>query len=94
MTRKKWTTPEQEDWLKAHCKGFAEAEETNATRTFYQTIVSSWLEKWPNPAPTETEIQEAGELQQATKDIFDCQEKVRLPALIYVIKTSPHFLIY
>ena len=67
MTRKKWTTPDQENWLRARCEAFAKAEVNNERKAFYKELLKCWLEKWPNPDPSLEQIQEAGGEEQAIK---------------------------
>jgi len=76
MTRKKWTSKEQEAWLKARCKAFAEAEINDTTKAFYQDTLDRWLEVWPNPEPTPAEIQAAGGLESAVKAKAKWQDNV------------------
>ncbi|KAM6489977.1 hypothetical protein JOM56_014556 [Amanita muscaria] len=71
MTRKKWTTPEQETWLKARCAGFAEAEANDTRKAFFDGVIDAWREAWPLPNITPEEIQDAGGEKQA----IDSQEK-------------------
>ena len=37
MPRIKWTTNEQEEWLKDRCEAFKEAEEKDTRKSFLQT---------------------------------------------------------
>jgi len=82
MTQKSWTTPEQAEWLKAHCKNFAEAEANNSTKAFYDEIYVSWLKAWPNPEPTAAEVEAAGGQEQAVKKKLVWQDNMRLPTFV------------
>jgi hypothetical protein len=52
MPRHKWTTEEQEDWLKDRCDAFKEAEKNDTRKSFYKETYAAWLFKWPNPEPS------------------------------------------
>ena len=67
MTCKKWTTNDQEMWLKAHCDDFAKAEAINNTKSFFNEVNNAWHKKWPNPEPTNDDISKAGNCKQAVK---------------------------
>ena len=77
MTRRKWTTEAQEDWLKARIGQFSDVEKTKECRTWFQEILASWLETWPNPSPMGSEITEAGSEEKAIKIKVDLQDKVK-----------------
>lgn len=76
MTRRKWTTPEQEAWFLSHNNEFRVAEANNARKAFYKKNMDEWLERWPNPEPTEQQIKTAKTVEQARKNIFLFQQKV------------------
>lgn len=78
MTRRKWTTPEQEAWFRNLVNEFRAAEASNTRKAFYQKTLSMWLEKWPNPAPTQEQIAAAKSVELATANIYNFQKKVSL----------------
>ena len=67
MTRHKWTTPDQEDWLKSHLAGFGDAQVNKTTsKDFFSVIFKEWRKAWPTPDPTPEEITESGNMEKAT----------------------------
>ena len=68
MTRHKWTTTEQEDWLKFHLADFGDAQAKKTTsKIFFPMVVKEWKTKWPTPNPTVEEIMRAGNSKKATQ---------------------------
>lgn len=81
MTRRKWTTNEQEEWLQEQTKDFLAADAANNTRqAFYADILSKWLEKWPLPDLSPSEIQNAGREDEAKKEKLKWQDNVSIPS--------------
>ena len=76
MPRHKWTTEEQEDWLKDRCDAFKEAEREDTRKSFYKETYAAWLNKWPNPKPSTKQIADATSREAAIKKIHVDQEKV------------------
>ena len=66
---KKWTTPEQEAWLKDRMPTFIATQKTRTSvSAFYPELHKEWRKNWPDPQPTEKEIQDAdGNLERAMK---------------------------
>ncbi len=77
MTRKKWTTKPQEEWLKKRNGQFAKAELDKECKSFYQDVLTAWLKQWPIPESTAAEINEAGSEEEAIKIKTESQEKVK-----------------
>jgi hypothetical protein len=76
MTRLKWTQPDQEKWLKALCKDFHIAEQDNTRKAFFSETYRQWLLKWPNPSPTQADLEQAKTHEKAVKNIYDLTERV------------------
>ena len=78
MTRQKWTTPEQEAWLEERKPDFLLTNQTkSAAKTFYPDLVKEFRDKWPVPAVTQAEIDDAGSIELATRAKRDKYDKVR-----------------
>ena len=78
MTRRKWTTPDQEDFLKSHLAGFGDAQVNKTTsKEFFPVIYKEWRKVWPTPNPTPEEITEAGNIEKATLKKKNEEEAVR-----------------
>ncbi|KDR76585.1 hypothetical protein GALMADRAFT_66873 [Galerina marginata CBS 339.88] len=76
MTRRKWTTPEQGDWLKEQLSAFVEAQTTKTTATtFFPQVIKDWRQKWPTEAPTAKEIADAPNLDAAIKQKKDKEDE-------------------
>ncbi|KIL55651.1 hypothetical protein M378DRAFT_90593 [Amanita muscaria Koide BX008] len=52
MTRQRWTSTEQRDWLEALIPEFLEAQEKQATGPFYAKVYEDWAKTFPHPLPT------------------------------------------
>lgn len=78
MTRKKWTKPPQEAWLKSRRDAFRLAEANDTRKEFFKKTYEEWLQSWPNPKPTAEQIADAKSVQQAENDIYAIQQKVSL----------------
>ena len=77
MTRQKWTTNEQHEWLEARKAAFVEAnQKKNAAKEFFPLVIKEFREKWPVPTATPEEINEAGSVEIATKVKRDKYDKV------------------
>ena len=66
MTRRKWTTTEQEEWLKSQLAEFGEAQAKKTSKTFFPMVLKEWKTQWPTPDPTAEEITRAGNVEKAT----------------------------
>ena len=67
MTCWKWTTPDQEEWLKSHLAGFNDAHVNKKTsKEFFPLVFKEWRNPWPTPDPSAEEIVEAGNIEKAT----------------------------
>jgi hypothetical protein len=68
MTRRKWTTEEQEAWLDLRKAAFLEAnQKKNAGKEFFPIVTKEFREKWPVPPVTEQEINDAGSAELAMR---------------------------
>jgi predicted nucleic acid-binding protein len=68
MTRRKWTTDEQEEWLEQRKPAFLEAnQKKTAAKDFFPTVVEEFRQKWPVPPVTEQEIADAGSVELAKR---------------------------
>ena len=77
MTRATWTDEEQHRWLEAYKARFIEANQRRAAaKEFFPDIVKEFCEKWPVPAASQEEIDEAGSVELATKNKCNKYEKV------------------
>jgi len=88
MPRHKWTTEEQEDWLKDRCDAFKEAEKNDTRKSFYQETYAAWLFKWPNPEPSAKQIADATTREATIKKIYVDQEKVSCTPNINLLISS------
>jgi hypothetical protein len=67
MTRHKWTTTDQEAWLKSHLAGFCDAQVNKTTSSqFFPAAFKEWRKNWPTPDPSPEEITESGNVEKAT----------------------------
>lgn len=77
MTKKKWTTDEQEVWLTPHVADFIRAQQHRTTGTFFGPIYKGWLENFPCPEPTSEQIEAAnGDAKKAKALIVQKAKKV------------------
>jgi len=68
MTRRKWTTAKQEDWLKARLAEFGNAQANKTTsKEFFPMVLKEWRDTWPTPDATQEEVAQAGSVEKATK---------------------------
>ncbi|KIJ91185.1 hypothetical protein K443DRAFT_135548 [Laccaria amethystina LaAM-08-1] len=68
MTRRKWTTDEQEAWLEQRKAAFIEAnQKKTAAKDFYPIVTKEFCEKWPMPPVTQQEVDNAGSIELATR---------------------------
>ena len=68
MTRRKWTTDEQEVWLEQRKSAYLEAnQKKTAAKDFFPAVVEEFRQKWPVPPVTEEEITDAGSVELATR---------------------------
>lgn len=68
MTRRKWTTTNQEEWLKSRLAEFSDAQANKTTtKQFFPAIFKAWRNEWPTPAPTPEEITQAETVEKATQ---------------------------
>jgi len=68
MTRRKWTTDEQEAWLEQRKPAFLEAnQKKTAAKDFFPAVVEEFCQKWPVAPVTEQEIADAGSVELAKR---------------------------
>ena len=78
MTRRKWTSDDQEEWLKAQLPSFTEAQAKKAMMSeFFPKALTEWRKAWPVPEPTADEIAQAKNLEDAKKKKRTRDEDVR-----------------
>ena len=66
MTWRKWTTSDQEEWLKTCLPEFADAQVNKTTsKEFLPTVLRDWKNSWPTPTPTPEEITQASNVEKA-----------------------------
>ena len=92
MMQQKWTTTEQEDWLKGWLAAFIEAQ-VNKTMasTFFPETLKDWRKAWPTPEPTPEEAAtfkspEEAKKKKRTKD----NEVSQLVRCTHDRRDSPH----
>ncbi|KAM6500769.1 hypothetical protein JOM56_003783, partial [Amanita muscaria] len=89
MTRKKWTTPAQEKWLKDRFENFIEADKDNKTRLeFFKEVNWDWCKEWPIPDPQPEDIAAHGSADITVKAKPQWQEK-RIKAWFHNKKRLP-----
>ena len=79
MTRRKWTTPNQEEWLKSRLARFTDAQvNKTTTKEFFPEILKDWRKAWPCSEPTTEEITQAGSAEKASQKKKSEENTVRL----------------
>ena len=78
MTHRKWTSDDQEEWLKAWLSLFTEAQANKTTTSkFFPQTLTEWRKAWPVPEPTGDEIAQAKTVEEAIKRKRNRDEDVR-----------------
>ena len=78
MTRRKWTTPDQEEWLRSHLAGFSDAQVNKTTsKEFFPLVFKERRKSWPTPDPSLEEITEEGSIEKAKLIKRNEEEAVR-----------------
>lgn len=77
MTRRKWTTTNQEEWLNSRLAEFSDAQASKTTKEFFPAVLKAWRDAWPTPDPTLEEITQAGNQEKATRKKRADEESVR-----------------
>jgi len=68
MTRRKWTTTNQEDWLKERLAEFSNAQVNKTTsKEFFLMVLKEWRNTWPTPDATPEEVTQAGSVEKAAQ---------------------------
>jgi len=68
MTRCKWTTADQEEWLKSRLPDFGNAQVNKTTsKEFFPAVLKDWRNAWPTPTPSPDEVTKAGNVKKATQ---------------------------
>ena len=68
MTHRKWTTTNQEDWLKECLVEFSNAQVNKTTsKEFFLTVLKEWRNIWPTPDGTLEEVTQAGSVDKAAQ---------------------------
>lgn len=78
MTRRKWTSDKQEEWLKSQLPLFTEAQAKKMTTSeFFPKALTEWRTAWPVLEPTADEIAQAKNVEDALKKKRTRDEDVR-----------------
>jgi len=85
MTHRKWTSDDQEEWLKARLSLFTEAQaQKTTTSEFFPKVLTEWRKAWPVPEPTADEIAQAKNVEDAIKKKRTRDDDVRqYPSVIH-----------
>ncbi|KAG2743090.1 hypothetical protein P692DRAFT_20747370 [Suillus brevipes Sb2] len=77
MAPKKWTTPEQEEWLQPWYSKYKETSvgKSKNYTNFFCSLNEAWLDEFPEPRPST--ITAYGPLTEEVKKIMDTAEKSR-----------------
>jgi hypothetical protein len=67
MTRRKWTTTKQEDWLKERLANFSDAQVNKTSKEFFPMVLKEWRTVWPTPDATPEEVTQAGSIEKAAQ---------------------------
>ena len=81
MDRRKWTTTEQEEWLRSHLAGYSDArdaQDDDTSKELLSVILEEWRNKWPTPSPSLDEIVQAGTVEKALQKKKAKENVVRL----------------
>jgi hypothetical protein len=66
MGKRRWTTPDQQQWLEALIPAFVKAQDDKTTTSvFFPETHQAWQKEWPVKKPTPQEIQDAKGDEQA-----------------------------
>lgn len=78
MTRRKWTTDEQEVWLEQRKATYIEVnQKKTAAKDFFPVVTKEFHEKWPMSPVTPQEVNDAGSVELATRAKQRKYDKVR-----------------
>lgn len=78
MTRRKWTTDEQGEWLNKQLDKFTASMAKKTTSTeFFPQVLKEWHQKWPVPNTTPEEIAAAKNADDAMKKKRNKDDSVR-----------------
>lgn len=78
MTRQKWTTEEQGDWLKGQLAAFVDSQvNKTTTTTFFPHVIKEWRKQWPLGEPTANEVAGATSLEDTIKKKQTKDDNVR-----------------
>jgi len=80
----KWTTTEQENWLKQRLQLFKDTQTTKTTASqFFPEVHKEWRKSWPVQPPTVDDIAKAGgNVEKATVDKRKAVEDVSCQACV------------
>jgi hypothetical protein len=68
MTRKRWTTDSQDEWLKARIAAFLEAhQKKKLSKDFFPVVVKEFRDQWPVAPLTAAESAAGPNAEQALK---------------------------
>jgi hypothetical protein len=79
MGKRQWTTEGQRAWLEGLIPDFSNAQDRKTTAAFFEATYRQWYNKWPNPAPTQDEIEHAkGSFEKVLAEKRKAMESVRV----------------
>jgi hypothetical protein len=66
LDKRRWTTPEQRDFLSTYVPRYLEAQASRKYTKFWPTLYQAWFAKFPEPEPreddpSETEVEDDSE---------------------------------
>ena len=68
MTHRKWTTTNQEDWLKEDLVEFSNAQVNKTTsKEFFPMVLKEWRNVWPTSDATPEEVTQARSIEKAAQ---------------------------
>jgi hypothetical protein len=86
MTRKRWTTDSQEEWLKARIAAFLEAhQKKTVSKDFFPIVMKEFRDQWPVPPLTTEETAAEPTVEQAMKIKRQKYDQVRMRSAILCV---------
>ena len=76
MGRRRWATPAQTAWLSARYADFLTSQQQSTTAVFHTRTFQAWLDAFPIPEPTATEIAAEGSVEKAKESKLDVMNGV------------------
>ena len=76
MGHGRWTTDDEKDWLEARVHSFRAALSANTSTSWLTGTWTEYFDVFPQPDPTEQEIQKAGDVEKAKDKLETGRKKV------------------